>query len=311
MNEAHQLFDKLKAFKETPSPETEFLKYCKQTLGIVEPLHFDYKEKQDTSNGKLDDSDRRNLAKAVSGFANSSGGVLIWGIKDQNLKENPVTQVESFLQALLELAPQATEPPVQGIDGTWIPSTSGSGDTGYALIHIPESVLPPHRVTLKIAKVQNHYFIRSGSSFVSAPHVQLEDMFGRRPKPKLVLSVLEPRSTGQQFRVSLQLENQGRGIAKSPAVFIRLLPGMRTDPYPGATLSQRSSDLFEPHGKVAISNMDTGVIHSGLDVRLAILIFEREHWRTGQSVQLEYRAFAEGLQPITQTFEFSLPTISS
>jgi len=115
--------------------------------------------------------------------------VLLWGVNEgPPLKLQPITGVEAFLKRLLDLAGQATDPRVQGIDGEWLPSTADP-NAGYAALFIPESQLPPHRVILKLGDVQHHYYLRTASNFDIASHIYLEDMFGRRPQPKLIVRV--------------------------------------------------------------------------------------------------------------------------
>ena len=47
----------------------------------IEELFLDFKRSSDDGGGpKLNQNDRRNLAKAISGFGNSEGGIIIWGI---------------------------------------------------------------------------------------------------------------------------------------------------------------------------------------------------------------------------------------
>src|ERR1043165_1656772 len=46
-----------------------------------ESLWLDFKRsKNDATGTSLDKSDRENLAKAVSGFANADGGIIVWGV---------------------------------------------------------------------------------------------------------------------------------------------------------------------------------------------------------------------------------------
>ncbi len=100
----------------------------------MEKHHFDYKTKHDRRNPDLDESDKKNLAKAISGFANSGGGVLLWGVDEgppPSLKA--ISGVEAFLKRLLDLAGQATDPRVQGIDGEWFPSKADPA-AGYAAL---------------------------------------------------------------------------------------------------------------------------------------------------------------------------------
>ena len=45
-----------------------------------EDLHLDFKRKTNPEHGHPDDNDKKNLSKALSGFANSDGGLIVWGI---------------------------------------------------------------------------------------------------------------------------------------------------------------------------------------------------------------------------------------
>jgi hypothetical protein len=54
-------------------------------------------------------------SKALSGFANAGGGILVWGIDaPKNLPEKvvPVSDVHKFKAKLLQLLPHTVEPPV-------------------------------------------------------------------------------------------------------------------------------------------------------------------------------------------------------
>src|SRR5690242_12152620 len=46
-----------------------------------EELFLDFKRSSDNGSGtRLSDTDRGNLARAISGFGNSEGGVVVWGV---------------------------------------------------------------------------------------------------------------------------------------------------------------------------------------------------------------------------------------
>ena len=97
MDAAKEIFDTLIGFKQADSsgkpPQEQLIDYCKQVPGSVERAHVDFKEKHDRRDSKLADDDKKNLAKAVSGFANTGGGVLIWGIEDQTIAPKPITDI--------------------------------------------------------------------------------------------------------------------------------------------------------------------------------------------------------------------------
>ena len=302
MNQANELFNKIETIKNAD----EFVEFCSKVLVPVERIHFDFKEKRDSREPALHDNDRKNLAKAVSGFANSGGGVLIWGIEDTTLKPKPITNVKQFVQNLLELAPQITDPIVGNIDGCSIDFNTEAKE-GYGIIFIPESILPPHRVTLNIDEIKNHYFFRSGNTFNIASHTMLEDMFGRRPRPNLKLDIrAEPRSLGgiiKRFDLILAIENNGRGSAKSPFLSVKV-----NDPY---KISEYGIDgnghfglskLFSSYSaeEQRYGSTESFVIHPGIIFDITVIKVEIDIQKLPfyPNVVIDYKIAAEGIQVI-------------
>lgn len=309
MSSAREIFERISSFKlandsdETPQQRLE--KYCVEVLGAVERFHIDFKVKGDRRDSKLSDSDKKNLAKAVSGFANSNGGVLVWGIEDKTMSLKPIKEAGAFLQSLLELAPLVTDPIVQGIDGEWIASDE---EGGFAVIFIPESLLPPHRVILNSSEIKNHYYVRSGNSFIVASHTQLEDMFGRRPKPSLALStrVVFYSRQGEDHLVNVivGIENKGRGTAKSPFLAVRVHPPYQIHHYGidgnlgwGLEEIPSSSDLNEKkYGASANIVIHPGVVHDITLIRVPVNVMKPRQFTP--NVVIDYRIAAEGIQLI-------------
>ncbi|ARJ25694.1 ATP-binding protein [Bacillus sp. 17RED48] len=153
-----------------------------------ENIFLDFKLKTDPKTFKLSGDDRKNYGKALSGFSNTSGGVIIWGVEAKPTHEKidvacdtkPITNAKGFLTELNGLLNYALVPNNFGIKNIYIPLPNES-TKGFVATYVPESNLPPHRALLKL----NQYFIRSGDNFVLLEHVHLEDMFGRRQKPNL------------------------------------------------------------------------------------------------------------------------------
>jgi hypothetical protein len=335
MNSAKELFEKLTSSKSPDdsgkSPQQRLIEYCTQVLGAVERQHVDFKEK-DRNASELTDNDKKNLSKAVSGFANSSGGVLIWGIEDETLSPKPITDVQGFVSSMLELAARVTDPVVQGIDGDWIPSDEGTGQNGFGLLYVPESSLPPHRVILNHKAIKNYYYIRSGESFLIASHTQLEDMFGRRPRPVLSLSTrivlggkigsnpycpaMSPKGLNDYMKVRdgkassntyylyviLGIENKGRGVAKSPFLSVKIHPPYGIHPYgidgnEGFGLkglaSFKGSDENK-YGSQANTVIHSGTVHDVTAVKVPINVMESPY--NVFDLVVDYKIAAEGTQ---------------
>src|ERR1039458_9049061 len=105
-------------------------------LGKKENSHLDFKT---VSNANLrGNDDKRNLAKSLSGFANSSGGIIVWGVDARKNAQGidcasasaEIAPVRLFLSRLNELTGDAVSPIVDGIRHKVIET---AGTTGFAL----------------------------------------------------------------------------------------------------------------------------------------------------------------------------------
>lgn len=182
--------------------------------GQQENLHLDFKLVRDAALTSADD--RRNFACATSGFANSSGGLLVWGVDARKNPEaidcavalKPIAQVDLFLSRLTSLTGEAVDPGIEGVLHRAIGAGNGSG---FAISFIPESATGPHMAKLG----ENRYYKRIGDSFYRMEHYDIADMFGRRRKPKLNVFY---RVVGRlsQAEVHIGLRNEGRATARAP-----------------------------------------------------------------------------------------------
>jgi len=178
-----------------------------------------------------DREDRKNFAKALSGFANSSGGLVIWGVEAKKNQQGfdcaygikQIIPLPLFMSKLNEFTGQFVNPIVEGVKHKKVVS---SGDKGFAVTLIPESDAGPHMAKAGVTR----YYKRSGDSFYKMEHFDIEDMFGRRKKPKLSLCVdiksaggsSGPEGKKYDCHVWLGIKNSGRGIAKYAALAIEV-----------------------------------------------------------------------------------------
>jgi hypothetical protein len=87
--------------------------------GRSEELDFDCKRKKTPTNGSFEAEDWQNLGKALSAFANSMRGLLLWGVdarKDQSsgidvvCDFDPITDVRRFESEARTLSSEALMP---------------------------------------------------------------------------------------------------------------------------------------------------------------------------------------------------------
>ena len=153
-----------------------------------EELFLDFKRAD--SSGKngtaLHKDDRKNLAKCISGFGNSEGGVVIWGVEcSRNIDVGDVARAKLKVKNVyrflswLEGAISGCTIPSHNKIRNHIVSADENGD-GFVATYIPKSEIAPLMTT-----IGSTFYIRSGSNNVPAPYSVLSGMFGRRPQPEI------------------------------------------------------------------------------------------------------------------------------
>ena len=140
----------------------------KALVGRAEDLHLEVKEYHG-----FDDRMQGYVSQALSGFANSDGGVFILGLSTKHVKgeADAITRVKPFehydkiASDVRHLAGQEVMPLVDGVlvepVAVSTPSTPGYG---YVKMLVPASDLGPHRAMRKPGG-DREYWKRSGDSF--------------------------------------------------------------------------------------------------------------------------------------------------
>ncbi|HWX84247.1 MAG TPA: ATP-binding protein [Xanthobacteraceae bacterium] len=190
---------------------------------VVEELFLDYKRSSTSLPGaKLSDEDRKNLAKAIAGFGNSEGGVIVWGVdcrqtKDGDIPTKPVPISHPLaLKTLFDGAIGGLTLPahsaVENISLIDEPSTDG-----FVITYVPTGLHVPYQTLYP----KQDYYIRVGSGFQPTPHTVLAGMFGRAPQPNVAPLITfqsgeTVQNVPQAMRINMfvHLLNNGRGLAE-------------------------------------------------------------------------------------------------
>jgi len=234
---AEDIFEKIK--KNGEQSIDEFIKDRKS-----EELFLEFK--RSSNNGselKLSDLDREHLAKAISGFGNSEGGVLVWGIDCSKDKDHadvahtkcPIQNTKRFVSWLEGVVSGCTVPPHTKVQHHDV--IDGKTGNGFVVTLIPKSNHAPHQVVTHgvHGKSQYHYYIRAGSNFEHTPHAVLAGMFGRRPQPDVFHSygvlpaeIIEDKI---RLRINFMIRNNGPGVASDlfMNVMVKSIPGSNCD----------------------------------------------------------------------------------
>ena len=263
---------------------------------VKESIYLELKTKKNRSTPELDDSDSWQFSRALSGFANSDGGVLVWGVEtdkeDRASKLKPITAVTDFEARLKKSLLNSVQPFVDGVRMESILEEDGSG-AGYLKVLIPRSDKAPHRAM----RADREYFRRSTEGFYRLEHFDLEDAFGRRPHPSLVMTVeLVPRpGEDPHEEVNFALRNEGRGMAR----YVGAMCEFSGDVTIVATHSGWNNNTNLNQGRPVASYADNvGVIHAvPITATIGCAIIKRAAKGTALSVQLRW--YCEGMMERT------------
>lgn len=270
------------------------VQWVKSLLGTQEENEtFEFKT---LKNGglPLNDDDKRNLSKSISGFANNAGGLLIWGIsthKQTDIADNicPIAKLKEFHTRLLTVAPQSTEGGRVDLEYQLIPMSRA--DSGVLVVLIPSTEGEPVRA--KAAGLDRYYF-RSGSQNLPMSHAQLSDMFGRRPSAKLELQ-WEARYDGVHegcWQLRFFLRNSGRAVAKLPAVRLHASSTVALDNWRQVFDSGASFNAVIDAESITFRGNSEHYVHIGSRLNFTNLYIYRDPFDF-QGISFDYELFCE------------------
>jgi hypothetical protein len=190
------------------------------TAPVVEELFLDYKRSSTVLPSRtLHDDDRKNLAKAVGGFGNSEGGVIVWGVDCRHtprgdIPKGPVPITDPVaLKTLFDGAVGGlTLPAHSGVENLALQNQGGTD--GFVITYVPAGLHVPYQTLYP----KEEYYIRAGSNFLPTSHGVLAGLFGRRPQPNVspivrlkTVETVHPNLMRRNLDVAVA--NTGRGLA--------------------------------------------------------------------------------------------------
>jgi hypothetical protein len=169
---------------------------------------------------------RTKLAEAVSGFGNTGGGVILWGVSTTRHAHSGLdvlTQLEPIGSAHQFAQQVDAQIPVSGYPALGAPPSrvlhEHAGDTrGIVVSHIPPTPGDPVEST-----ADRHFHFRNGDEFTVMPYDMLRRMFAGVSSPDLY-PLFDPRliTTDEEGRWNLTfiLLNRSSAAATDGRVFV-------------------------------------------------------------------------------------------
>lgn len=181
---------------------------------VPESLRLEYKSEIYGNS----DSDKRELLKDVSSFANAHGGHLILGIQEANGIATKLVGVkcddpDAEILRMVQILRSGIEPV---ISGTQIKALPLDKDRCAFLLRIPRSWNPPHRV---IAKNINRFYMRHSAGIHEPSIEELRILFSQSS------TALEAAKAFRDERIRSIYENEGpRPLIGNGRLIIHIIP---------------------------------------------------------------------------------------
>ena len=183
---------------------------------VEENLSLEYKSAE--ALGKSD-AKKAEIVKDVSAFANSTGGVLIYGIaefqqRDQRHRPERIDAVNrlEYSKEWLEQIIQSIQPRIGGIV---IEPINVEGSSVCYVVTIPQS----HTAH----QARDHvYYRRHNFNVLPMEDYELRDVMNRRKRPKIRASMFASRNANPEGYILVRLENVGLLLAKDYMVDLQV-----------------------------------------------------------------------------------------
>lgn len=169
---------------------------------------------------------RAKLALCASGFGNSGGGVILWGVStvkheasglDVLTQIEPIGNVKRLAQQVDRALPGLTDPQL-ALESSRILYRAKGDTKGVIVTYIPPTPGDPVQST-----VDRHFHFRSGDEFIKMPYEMLRRMFAGAAGPVL-RPILDARLVKCDekgiWKVPIALYNESSAVARDTYVSV-------------------------------------------------------------------------------------------
>jgi hypothetical protein len=184
---------------------------------IQEDTNIDYKEPIFPKTEKFNSE----LAKDVSAMANSDGGIIIFGIKEEGgfpieIKWIKEEEDKKYKERIEQIIDSKIFDKIKDIE---VRKVLSDDKTRFIIvIEIQQSDIAPHQVHED--SIQRRYYNRHGSITSQMEHYEIKDLFHKRKIPLLRI-ILIPEWDRDRTIININILNLGKIIAEKTLIFLR------------------------------------------------------------------------------------------
>jgi hypothetical protein len=263
-----------------------------------------------TASKPFSDRERMEIAKDISGLANSLGGVIIYGIStsksDPTLPDSIQPLHIKNIETLDRVINSQIRPPISGIRKRIIPSEQPK----VLVVDVPPSEDPPHQNLY-----DKKYYHRSGSECIPMDHDLVALKFGRKLSPVLDLgfqALSTPNISSEdptwctEARLRILLKNQGRRVGKNISMLL-FFPPIECVRLVDVGRSMSNIDSLYGGAQVRQFTDNQGVFHPGLSTSIIEIgcSFAKTYTRVLNTDFISWTLYAEEMNPRQGAVSFS------
>lgn len=273
---------------------------------VEEDVHLDYKEKRALAKT---DSARFDITKDVSAFANSDGGMLVYGIAEHDHKPKEISPIDGriFTKEWLENIIQSIQPRVENVK--IFPVRVAGIEKSVYFVQIPRSDNAPHMAKDK------RYYKRFNFQSVPMEDYEVKDTYNRLSTPQLVIDkcvfyLEEEKRDKVTYHLAATILNPGKRSCESYKLNFYINNVQYCD-ISYRTLEEKNAYTFMDHNRIKLSSCSQAPIYPTEQLEMGhfyITVKKQHHELFYRNLVIEMMLFytggSENLAFIPLTKEF-------